>query len=84
MAKGKGARKIDRGNCLAEGEQTGHAHRVQVAVMERVEDGVREFTGPTTVIHEEHKLVALPARKWNSAQKTEHDYIADMERNVRD
>ena len=83
MAKGKGAKKIDRGNCLAEGEMTGHAHRVQVAVMER-EDGVREFTGPTTVIHEEHKPVVLPARKWNSAQKTEHDFFLDMERQVRD
>jgi hypothetical protein len=82
--KSKKANLIDRGNCLAEGEQTGHAHRVAVAVTERVEDGVRMFDGATTVVHEEHKPIVLPARQWNSAQKTEHDYIADMERRVTD
>jgi len=80
MAK---AKKVDRGNCLAEGEMTGHAHRVTVAVMER-EDGVREFNGATTVTHEEHKAITLPARKWNSVQVTEFDHVAQMERIVRD
>ena len=76
-------KKRDKGNILAEGEQTGHAHRVTAQVMER-EDGIREFDGTTTVTHEEHKPITLPARKWNSGQKTEHDYSADMERKVVD
>jgi len=74
---------VDKGNCLAEGEQTGHAHRVQVQVMER-EDGIRLFEGATDVTHEEHKTITLPKRKWLSGQKTEHDYFADMERQVVD
>ena len=74
---------INRGNILAEGEMTDHAHRVTVAVMER-EDGIRLFEGATTVTHEEHKPIVLPPRKWNSGQKTEHDYFADMERAVVD
>ncbi len=68
---------------LAEGEVTGHAHRVTVAVMER-EDGVRCFEGATEVIHEEHKVIALPTRKWNSDKVVEYDYFTEMERQVRD
>jgi len=75
--------KKNVGNILAEGEATGHQHRVTVAVMER-EDGVREFNGATTVIHEEHKPITLPARKWNSDKVLEYDYFAEMERQVRD
>ncbi len=72
-----------KGNTLAEGEHTGHAHRVQVAVMER-DDKLREFAGATTVTHEEHKTITLPAKEYVSGIKTEHDYFADMERQVRD
>ncbi len=68
---------------LAEGETTGHAHRVKVAVMER-EDGVRCFEGATQVEHEEHKVITLPARKWNSDKVVEYDYFQEMERAVRD
>lgn len=78
---------VNKGNILAEGENTGHAHRVTVQVMER-EDRVREFEGtsPVTVTHEEHKIIDLPVigRKWNSAQVREHDYVVDMERAVTD
>ena len=76
-------KRIDRGNILAEGEATGHTHRVSVQVMER-EDGIREFEGATTVIHEEHDPITLPTRKWLSGQKTEYDYYADMEHQVVD
>ncbi len=68
---------------LAEGETTGHAHRVKVQVMERG-DGVRVFEGATDVVHEEHKIITLPARKWNSDIVREYDYFAEMERQVRD
>lgn len=75
--------KKDVGNILANGELTGHTHRVTVQVMER-DDGVREFEGATDVIHEEHKVITLPARKWNSAPVVERDFLTDMERQVRD
>ncbi|MFA5439777.1 hypothetical protein [Dehalococcoides sp.] len=75
--------KKNCGNILADGELTGHAHRVTVQVMER-EDGVREFEGETTVTHEEHKPVKLPHLAWNSAKVNEYDYYAEMAREVRD
>jgi len=75
--------KVSKGKVLAEGEQTGHAHRVTVDVMER-EDGVREFEGATIVKHKEHKPITLPARKWNSAQVLEIDHITEVKRIVRD
>jgi hypothetical protein len=68
---------------LAEGETTGHAHRIKVAVMER-EDGVRIFEGETEVTHEEHKTIKLPNRKWNSDKVLETDHIAKMQRKVID
>ena len=68
---------------LGEGELTGHAHRVQVKVIER-EDGVREFEGPTTVTHEEHKPIELTPRKWNSDKVIETDHLTKMERRVVD
>jgi len=68
---------------LAEGEMTGHAHRVKVAVMER-EDGIRVFDGATDVTHEEHGGITLPKRRWNSDVVREYDHIADMERRAID
>jgi len=77
------AKKLIKGGILAEGEITGHAHRVKVQVMER-EDGVREFEGATTITHEEHKPITLPQRKWNSAQVTEVDHLTNITRAVAD
>jgi len=76
-------KKQIEGGILAEGEATGHKHRVSVAVMER-EDGVREFEGATEVLHEEHKTISLPNRKWNSGIVREIDPYSDMVRQVRD
>ena len=76
-------KKIVEGNKLAEGEVTGHAHRVQVQVMER-EDGLREFEGATIVTHEEHKPITLPAHRWVSAQVTEVDHLTEQTRRVAD
>ena len=69
-------------NILAHGE-SGHAHRVTVAVMER-EDGLREFVGPTTVTHEEHKKIDLPSNPYVSGIVKEYDHLQDMERKVID
>ena len=71
------------GNKLADGETTGHSHRVSVTVMER-EDGVRLFEGGTTVVHEEHKPITLPKKKWASGIIKEYDYFQEMERQVID
>lgn len=68
---------------LAEGEISGHAHRVKVKVMER-DDGVRLFDGATTVTHEEHNPIDLINKQWASDRVREYDYFADMERKVID
>jgi len=75
--------KVVKGNILAEGEATGHHHKVTVQVMER-EDGMRSFDGATTVTHEEHKPITLPNKKWTSGQKREMDWVSKMERQVID
>lgn len=73
---------------LAHGE-SGHTHRVvpkskvRIAVMER-DDGVRVFSGEVDVVHEEHKTITLPARRWNSDKVLEYDYLQEMERQVMD
>lgn len=72
-----------KGNILAEGEVTGHSHRVKVAVMER-EDGLRVFEGATPVVHEEHGKIELPARRWVSGIGLEVDHVNEAIRNIAD
>ena len=76
-------RKKIEGRILAEGEATGHAHRVSVDVYER-EDGLREFSGETVITHEEHKPVSIPAGDWVSGQVMEFDHLDQQLRQVRD
>ena len=72
------------GNVLAEGEHTGHAHRVTVEVYEGEADATREFEGATTVTHEEHHPLTLPDGQWVSGQVQEFDHIEQALRTVRD
>jgi hypothetical protein len=76
-------RKKVTDKCLAYGEVTGHAHRVDVDVFE-TEIGTREFDGSTTVEHEEHKPIVLPEKKWTSGQVLEMDHLSQMQNPVRD
>lgn len=83
MAKRK---KLDR-RVLAEGEATGHAHRVTVDVYEE-DDGLRSFAGPTTVTHEEHTPIDVPAlpkdEDYLSGRAVEYDHFAEEARRVTD
>lgn len=78
----KDLRKIEDG-ILAEGETSGHHHRVTVQVMERP-DGVRLFDGSTIVTHEEHNPIELINKEWASDRINETDHISKMERKVVD
>lgn len=71
------------GKVLAEGEVTGHAHRTEVDVYE-LEGGLREFTGPTSVTHEEHKVIQVPTGDMVSGIVQEYDEFEQAVRNVRD
>lgn len=76
------------GGVLAEGEATGHAHRVPVEVERSVFGGTRYFTTTEEeieVIHEEHAPIALPPRKkMASAVVREFDYVYGRMVNVAD
>jgi len=72
---------------LAEGEATGHAHRLvgDVDVYETDEDTkVFSLPGETTVKHEEHKAINLPAGEWESGIVEEYDHMAEEARRVAD
>jgi hypothetical protein len=70
---------------LAEGEVTGHAHRLPrgVDVYERP-DGLREFVGGGTLTHEEHGPVEIPIGEWVSGRVREYDHFAEEARQVQD
>lgn len=72
---------------LADGEATGHAHRLlsDVAVYER-EDGLREFElgTDTDLSHEEHDTITLPPGEYLSGQVREWDSFAEEARRVQD
>ena len=61
---------------LADGEMTGHVHELQdkVDVYER-DDKVREFSieKETSLTHQEHKTIAIPAGDWCSDIVVETD-----------
>lgn len=71
---------------LAEGEATGHAHRVKHrrAKMFRGTDGARYLRLPTpaTVDHEEHDRIELPAGDYQIVRQRE--YSPEEIRNVAD
>lgn len=75
-------KKIE-GGILAEGEVSGHHHRVGVQVLERT-DGVRIFEGATIVRHEEHNPIELVDNQWASDRVNETDHVSQMERKVVD
>ncbi len=78
-------------NVLAEGEATGHAHRVQPigqAKVETYELGQRLFlrilAGDCRVIHEEHGPITIPAGDYEVGRVLEYDYDAEEARRVQD
>jgi hypothetical protein len=82
--------KDNRGVVLAEGEHTGHYHGIEedaVCLME-APDGTRFLVNegelPVTINHQEHKPVTVDPGIWAIGIVIEHDYFADMVRNVVD
>lgn len=77
-------------NTLAEGEVTGHAHRVHGTVdMFRQGDAPQRdvfMSAPkrVTVQHEEHQPVTLPAGRYKISRVREYDHFAEEARIVQD
>ena len=81
--EGKKMRKIKDG-ILAEGEVTGHAHRVDADVYE-TEERTRVFkTEGTSVKHEEHMGIELAPNEYESDRVIEFDHFAEEARVVID
>lgn len=78
-------RKKIKGNVLAEGEVTGHAHRANVSVFD-AGNGIREFDSAATITHEEHKQIEVPKPKgkWQTGIVQEFDYATQERVNVAD
>ena len=73
---------------LAEGEVTGHAHRLptDIEVYEDTENGNRFFDTDTDVelTHEEHGTLTIPAGGYASGKVTEYDPFEKRAREVAD
>ena len=72
---------------LAEGEATGHAHRV-VGEAELLRMGdqlfLRVLGGDVRVIHDEHAEIAIPPGEYEIGRVREYDHFAEEARQVRD
>jgi hypothetical protein len=72
---------------VAQGSSTGHAHAINdksVAVIMDDETMYLSSDKDTTVSHEEHNPVVLPAGNYVVGHIREYDHIAEMERRVKD
>jgi hypothetical protein len=85
--KGYEMAKSKKHKCLAEGEVTGHAHRVAARNAWVVGDGEeRLLTAPngTDVTHEEHKTVTIPPGDYQITRQREIDPDTEEARVVAD
>lgn len=80
-------REVVKGGILAEGEVTGHAHRLgdEVTVF-KDGDNLRTFDlkKETPLKHEEHGEVVIGPGKWASGQAQEYDYFEEQVRKIAD
>ena len=80
----------DKGYVLAEGESTGHAHRITEIASDICrlyeKDGVLYVKALNSVnlTHEEHKQVTIPEGIWEVGIVREYDHFLEEARNVKD
>ena len=78
------AKKLDH-LILADGEVTGHAHRAATGTLYEV-GGALVLDAPenTPITHEEHRVLAPPARESDVSRVREYDHAAEEARPVSD
>lgn len=76
---------------LAEGEVTGHSHTIDAkdakmfeTSMKNAMDFLLVLKSPTTIRHQEHKAIKVPAGKWKIRRVKEYDHFAEEARAVKD
>lgn len=86
----KGSRRVRRGSrvVLRMGEATGHAHAIEdpagVEVYQHEGVTLLKLSRPATVMHPEHRALALAPGFWRVRAVREHDHFAGVDRLVRD
>jgi len=85
LSMGKVAKK-EKGFVLAEGEATGHAHRVEDDIELFEENGVLYICSKEefTVTHEEHKPITVEKGTYEIGIVQEYDHFAEESRAVQD
>jgi len=77
-----------KGSVLADGEVTGHAHRLADNTVDvwETDEGTRVFalSNDTELTHEEHNTVVLPAQDYECGIVQEYDPLEDAIRQVQD
>jgi len=80
--------KTPRGHVLADGEVTGHQHRVESDTIELFQDGDEKFISATdefTIIHEEHAPLTVEEKgDYSVGIVQEYDPFLEEARNVAD
>jgi hypothetical protein len=80
--------KTKRGFVLADGEVTGHAHRVQEDVdlyqKENESEKYLKSTKDFEITHEEHDAFVVPADNYNISIVKEYDHYQEIVRKVLD
>jgi hypothetical protein len=89
--QGKQVARKDGKLVLAEGEVTGHSHTISApdakmfeTTMGNAMDFLLLLDSPTTIRHQEHKAIKVPAGKWKVRRVKEYDHFAEEARVVRD
>ena len=72
---------------VAQGETTGHAHKILddvKAFLDEKDNMFLEIESPVTVVHEEHKPIELPEGIYMVDKVREYDHFQEESRRVRD
>lgn len=82
---------VGKTHVLAEGEKTGHLHKLEstkeIHVHGRLENGTNvwmRLMGETTLVHDEHAAIALEPGLYNVTQEREYDYAEARAHDVSD
>lgn len=78
--------RTEKGYILAEGEVTGHAHRIEqeIGFFEKNGQLFVKNLEPVKIKHEEHNPVTLPKGNWKVKRVREYDHFLEESREVQD
>lgn len=89
MPQHKPVAKDPRGVVLAEGEVTGHHHRIQspevcLLMAEGIHERVMTVGAAAMLVHEEHAAIEIPAGTYIVSQQVEYNWFEEASRVVAD